>query len=58
MANSDYVTLQDLSDNPYKTRHEVGPGTTLRGNNPINCSGSGSGKDRRGRVRASGRRGI
>lgn len=29
MANSDYVTLQDLSDNPYKTRHEVGPGISI-----------------------------
>lgn len=29
MANTDYVTLQDLSDNPYKTRHEVGPGVSI-----------------------------
>ena len=29
MANTDYVTLQDLSDNPYKTRHEVGPGASI-----------------------------
>ena len=25
----DYHTLQDLSDNPYKTRHEVGPGVSI-----------------------------
>jgi len=29
MAKNDYVTIQDLSDNPYKTRHEVGPGISI-----------------------------